>query len=193
MPPIFFPHKNDLRKWFLGHYLTEKELWLGYHKVGTGKPSISWPESVDVALCFGWIDGIRKSVDEHSYMIRFTKRKHTSIWSAINIAKMEELIKQNLVMPEGLAAFNNRKDHKSKIYSYENEDKILPSSFENQFKANKKAWDYFTSLAHSYQKTAIYWVISAKQERTRLLRLETLINDSEDGRKIAPLSYGKKK
>ena len=191
MPPIFFTNRTALRKWFNSNYLTETELWLGYYKVGSGKPSVSWPESVDEALCFGWIDGVRRTKDEHSYMIRFTRRKPASIWSAINIAKVEALIKQELMMPEGLAAYTKRKEQKSKIYSYKNEHKILTAAFEQQFKANKTARTYFTSLAPSYQKTAIHRVVGAKQEITRKRRLETLINDSEAGRKIKPLSYGK--
>jgi len=188
----FFATSKELRKWFAKNHLKEQELWLGYHKVGSGTPSVSWPESVDEAICFGWIDGVRKSIDEQTYVIRFTPRKPGSIWSAINIAKVERLSSEGLMLPEGLAAFEKRKEHKSKIYSYENEEKTLRAAQERQFKANKKVWAWFMNMAPSYRRTAIHWVVSAKQEATRTRRLETLITDSEAGKKIKPLSYDKK-
>jgi uncharacterized protein YdeI (YjbR/CyaY-like superfamily) len=133
------------------------------------------------ALCFGWIDGVRKSIDKDSYQIRFTQRKSTSIWSAINIKKIEELTKSGLMQPAGLASFEKRIESKSKIYSYEKEEVELTQNFKNQFKANKKAWDYFQSLAPSYRKVSTHWVMSAKQEATRIKRLNQLISDSAAG------------
>ena len=154
---------------------------VGFYKVGSGKPSMTWPQSVDEALCFGWIDGVRKSIDKESYKIRFTQRKPTSIWSAINIKKIEELKKQGLMRPAGLASFEKRKESKSRIYSYEKDKVALTQTFKIQFKANKKAWLYFQSLAPSYRKVSTHWVMNAKQETTRLKRLNQLISESATG------------
>ena len=154
---------------------------VGFYKVGSGKPSMTWSQSVDEALCFGWIDGVRKNIDKDSYQIRFTPRKSTSIWSAINIRKIEELTRQGLIQPAGLASFEQRKDSKSKIYSYEKGEEELAPNFKKQFKANKKAWDYFESLAPSYKKVSAHWVMSAKQETTQIKRLNQLISDSAAG------------
>ena len=154
---------------------------VGFYKVGSGKPSMTWPQSVDEALCFGWIDGVRKSIDKDSYQIRFTQRKHTSIWSAINISKIEELTRQGLIRQAGLASFEKRTESKSKIYSYEKEEVELTPNFKKQFKADKKAWDYFQSLATSYRKVSTHWVMNAKQETTRLKRLNQLISESAAG------------
>jgi len=154
---------------------------VGLYKVDSGKPSMTWSQSVDEALCFGWIDGVRKSIDKDSYQIRFTQRKSTSIWSAINIKKIEELTKQGLMQPAGLASFEKRTESKSKIYSYEKDKVDLTQDFKKQFKANKKAWDYFLSLAPSYRKVSAHWVMSAKQEMTKIKRLNQLISDSAAG------------
>ena len=180
----FFPTQSHFRKWFEKNHLKEKELIVGFYKVGTKKPSITWPQSVDEALGFGWIDGVRKSIDEESYMIRFTPRKPTSIWSAINIKKVEELTAQGFMKPEGLAAFAKRKEHKSKIYSYEKEPSNFSSTFEKQFKSNKKAWDFFNVQAPGYKKTITHWVMDAKQETTQAKRMEILISSSEAGKKL---------
>ena len=154
---------------------------VGFYKVDSGKPSMTWSQSVDEALCFGWIDAVRKSIDKERYQIRFTKRKPTSIWSAININKIEELARQGLMQPAGLASFEKRIESKSKIYSYEKEEAELTPSFKKQFKADKKAWDYFQSLAPSYRKVSQHWVMSAKQETTQIKRLNQLISDSAAG------------
>lgn len=179
MIPIFFPTQKEFRKWLETNHNKETELFVGFYKVNSGKPSITWSQSVDQALCFGWIDGVRKSIDEDSYFIRFTPRKPGSIWSAINIQKMEELTKQGLMQPAGFASYENRKENKSKIYSYEKADVKFTSDFERQFKANKKAWEYFQSLASSYRKLSTNWVMSAKQETTKLKRLNELIADCQ--------------
>jgi uncharacterized protein YdeI (YjbR/CyaY-like superfamily) len=178
MKATFFPTQDKFRQWLKQHHKKETELIVGYYKVGSGKPSMTWSQSVDQALCFGWIDGIRRSLDDESYCIRFTPRKSTSIWSAINIKKIEELTCQGLMQPAGLASFENRKENKSRIYSFENEEVKFPTEFEKQFKANKKAWKYFQSLAVSYRKTSLHWVMSAQQETTRLKRLNQLIAES---------------
>ncbi|MBE0539072.1 MAG: YdeI/OmpD-associated family protein [Ignavibacterium sp.] len=191
MNAVFFPTQKHLRKWFEKNHKKEKELYVGLYKVSTGKPTVSWSQSVDEALCFGWIDGIRKSIDEESYCIRFTPRNPKSNWSAINIKKVKELTKLGLMKPEGLIAFSYRKAEKSKIYSYENAMVGFDKSYEKRFKSNKQAWKYFKSTAPSYQKITTRWVMSAKQETTRLKRLNELINDCALGKKIKAMNYGK--
>lgn len=187
--PQFFATQDDFRKWLEEHHDKATELVVGFYKVGTGKPSMTWSQSVDQAICFGWIDGIRKSIDHESYLIRFTPRNPKSIWSAVNIKKVEELTRQGLMTPAGLAAFNKRDEKKSAIYSYERDNYALSEAFEALFKANARAWEYFQSMPASYRRPSILWVMSAKQETTRVKRLNELIRDSEAGRKIKPLSY----
>ncbi|HMI07048.1 MAG TPA: YdeI/OmpD-associated family protein [Flavobacterium sp.] len=187
MKPHFFKDQNDFRKWLSKNHEKETELLVGFHKVGSRKPSMTWPESVDQALCFGWIDGVRKSVDADSYTIRFTPRKSDSIWSTVNINKMEVLTKAGLMQPAGLAAFAKRKDSKSGIYSHETEEKSLTPAYEKIFRANKKAWDFFCSQPPGYRKTAIHLVMTAKQEKTQISRLESLIADSAAGLRMKQL------
>ncbi len=187
--PTFFSTQAAFRKWLEKNHEKTGELLVGFYKVNSGKPSMTWSESVDEAICFGWIDGIRRSIDEESYSIRFTPRKSTSIWSAINIKKVEELTKKKLMDPAGINAFSKRKEHKSRIYSYEKEAENLSDEFLGKFKLNKKAWTFFQSMAPSYQRTAIHWVMSAKQESTKIKRLTELINDSNAERKIKSLNY----
>jgi len=181
MAPTFFSKQSDFRKWLQKNHKRETELLVGFYKVGSGKPSMTWSQSVDEALCFGWIDGVRKSIDKTSYQIRFTQRKPTSIWSAINIRKIGELTKQGLMQAAGLASFEKRIESKSKIYSYENDEKEFTRDLKKQFKANKKAWEYFQSLAPSYRNVSTHWVMSAKQESTKIKRLNELIADSARG------------
>lgn len=176
---LFFENQEKFREWLTINHENESELIVGFYKVNSGFPSMTWPESVDQAICFGWIDGLRKSIDEISYQIRFTKRKDNSIWSAVNIAKVENLIKNNLMQEAGLISFSKRKEVKSKIYSYEQDEASFSEAFEIIFKENTSAWEYFTQLAPSYQKTSKHWVMSAKQESTRLNRLQELIKDSQ--------------
>lgn len=181
MTTLFFAKQNDFRKWLEKNHKNELELVVGFYRVGSGKLSMTWSQSVDEALCFGWIDGVRKSIDKDSYQIRFTPRKQTSIWSAINIQKITELTKQGLMYPAGLEIFEKRKDKHLKGYSSKDIEVEFSSEFEKQFKANKKAWSYFQSLASSYRKPSVKWVMSAKQEITKLNRLTQLITDSEAG------------
>jgi len=183
MNPLFFENAQAFRKWLEANYNKEKELIVGYFKVATGKPSMSWSESVDQALCFGWIDGVRRSIDEESYCIRFTPRKTNSNWSAVNIKKMEELIASGQMTPVGLKLFEQRKEEKSEVYSYENRIEIFPPEVENRFRQNAKAWEFFIKQAPSYRKTVIYWVMSAKQEATFEKRLAQLIKSSEEGKR----------
>ena len=184
MTPTFFAKPSDFRKWLKKNHKKETELLVGFYKVGTGKESISWSQSVDEALCFGWIDGVRKSIDKDSYCIRFTPRRSTSIWSAINIKKVEALTKQGLMKPAGLASFEKREEKKSRIYAYEKDLISLNKNYEKKFKTNKKAWTFFKSQAPSYQKVLVHWIMSAKQEATQISRLEKLINSSEAGKKV---------
>lgn len=184
MIPIFFANQIDFRNWLEKYHDKETELLVGFYKVGTGKPSMTWSQSVDEALCFGWIDGVRKSIDKDSYCIRFTPRRPKSVWSAVNIKKVEELTKLGLMQPAGIAAFAKREESKSRIYAYENEPQQLPADFEKLFAANKKAWAFFQKQAPYYRKLATKWVMSAKQEATRESRLARLIFESENERKI---------
>lgn len=184
MAPEFFASSTDFRKWLEEHHQTETELIVGYYKVGTKKPSMTWSESVDEALCFGWIDGIRKSIDDESYCNRFTPRNPKSNWSAINIKKVEELICLGKMAPAGLAAFEKRMEVRSAVYSYENQPEKLTTELESRFMNNKVAWDFFEKQPTSYRKPRIYWVMSAKQETTRLSRLEKLIEASALGKRL---------
>lgn len=184
MTPIFFADQLEFRKWLEKNHQKEKELLVGFYKVTSKKPSMSWSESVDQALCFGWIDGVRKSIDKDSYTIRFTPRKTSSIWSAINIQKMEDLTKAGLMTDAGLKAFSFRTENKSKIYSHEKEPVPLLDAYEKQFKNNKTAWNFFEKQAPSYKKVMIHWIMSAKQEKTQLSRLEKTIAESEKQKRV---------
>ena len=179
MLETFFPTPLAFRKWLEKYHEKETEILVGFYKVNSGKASMTWSQSVDEALCFGWIDGVRKNIDDISYSIRFTPRKPKSIWSAVNIKKMNDLLERNLVHPAGLEAFNKRKEEKSRIYAYESETKKLAPGLEKKFKANKKAWQFFSAQAPSYQKTIIHWIMTAKQETTQLSRVTKVINESE--------------
>jgi len=174
--PRFFRSPEEFRSWLEKNHTTAKELLVGYYKVHTGKPSLTWSQSVDVALCYGWIDGIRPWGDEDRYAIRFTPRKPRSRWSAVNVKKVAELTKAGLMRPAGIAAFEQRNPADSG-YSIKDRSNVFPIAYEKRFKANKKAWKYFTGQAPSRQRSAIFWVTSAKREETRENRLDTLIAD----------------
>lgn len=189
MTPAFFPTQADFRTWLAENHDKKTELIVGFYKVGSAKPSMTWSQSVDEALCFGWIDGVRRSIDADSYCIRFTPRKSGSIWSAVNIEKIDELTRQGLIRPAGMAAFTKRKEHKSKIYAYERQQVSLSDEFEAMFKANEAAWAFFQKQAPSYRKIAINWVMSAKQAETVSKRLNELISDSAQGLKIKSQRY----
>ena len=184
MTPTFFATQIEFRKWLEKNHKNQTELLVGFYKVSSDKPSMTWSQSVDQALCFGWIDGVRKSIDKESYCIRFTPRKSTSIWSAVNIKKVKELIKAGLMTAEGQKAFSLRTENKSKIYAYEKEPVFLNPKYENQFKKNKLAWDFFTIQAPSYKNVMIHWMMNAKKEETRISRLEKTINESEHQRRM---------
>lgn len=180
----FFKTPAYFRKWLEKYYSEEKELWVGFYKKDSGKPSITWQESVREALCFGWIDGIRKSLDDISYTIRFTPRKPGSTWSTINLKNVEELQKQGLMKPAGLKAFEFRKENKSGIYSYEQRKADLEEPFKSMLKKNTKAYKFFEEQPASYRKAANWWVLSAKKEETRLRRLNILIELSAEEKLI---------
>ena len=187
MVPIFFKNQNEFRKWLEKNHLKETEVIVGYYKVDSAKKGMSWSESVDQAICFGWIDGVRRSIDHESYSNRFTPRKKTSNWSAINIKKVEELTKLNLMKSAGISAFERRMESKSRIYSHESAPAKLSKKLKDKFMANKKAWTNFQTMPKSYPNAALHWVMTAKQESTSLRRVETLIEDSKAGRKIKAL------
>lgn len=191
MTTIFFKSPPDFRKWLANNHATSAELFVGFYKRETERASITWPESVEEALCYGWIDGVRKRIDNESYTIRFTPRKPTSTWSAINIKLAEKRVAEKRMQPSGLAAFKARKAIQSGIYSYENRPHSLRPEFEKTFKKNKKAWAYFEAQPPWYRRTSIYWVMSAKKEETRLSRLATLISDCKLHRAIKPLRVAK--
>lgn len=184
MTAKFFPTPAAFRKWLEKNYKSESELLVGYYKVGTKKPSITWSESVDQALCFGWIDGVRRSIDAESYCIRFTPRRGNSIWSAVNIKKIQELTQAGLMTEDGRKAYALRKEDKSGIYSHEKEPEFLDKKFEKIFKTNKVAWTFFNAQSPSYKKVMIHWIMTAKQEKTRLSRLEKTIKQSEEQKRI---------
>jgi uncharacterized protein YdeI (YjbR/CyaY-like superfamily) len=186
--PKFFAAPAEWRAWLETHYADSQELWVGFYKRDSGRPSITWPEGVDGALCFGWIDGVRKSIDAVSYKIRFTPRKPRSIWSAININRATELSKSGLMHSAGLAAFEKRDSDRSAIYAYEQRktEKLLPV-FEKKFRENSGAWKFFQSQPPWYRRTSTYWVISAKKEETRVKRLATLIDCSARKQNIPSL------
>jgi uncharacterized protein YdeI (YjbR/CyaY-like superfamily) len=185
----FFASPEEFRGWLERHHESETELWVGFHKRGTGRPSMTWPESVEQALCFGWIDGVRRSLGDESYAIRFTPRKPRSTWSKVNVEKVAELERRGLMRDAGRRAFERREEDRTAIYAYEQDGEAkLPPVYEDRFRGNVAAWEWFQSQAPWYRRTAIRWVVSAKREETRERRLRALIEDSAAGRTIGPLT-----
>ena len=181
MKPMFFPTPAAFRAWLKKHHKTADELWVGYYRKDSGKPSITWSESVDEALCFGWIDGIRKKISDEAYTNRFTPRRAGSNWSAINIAKVKQLTRKKRMTPAGLAAYKKRTEAKSRVYTYESVSHAFDKALEKKFRANKKAWAFFQVQPPYYRKLMTGWVNGAKQEETRLRRLDKLIKACESG------------
>ena len=181
---MYFASPARFRRWLEKHHGTETALWVGFHKKGSGTPSITWPESVDQALCFGWIDGVRKRIDETRYTIRFSPRKTSSNWSTINIARVRALSEQGVMKPAGLKAFAAREEKRSGVYAYENRPKALDAPCAKQLRRDKAAWDFFQAQPPGYRKLAAWWVMSAKKEETRQKRLARLIADSAAGKRI---------
>jgi uncharacterized protein YdeI (YjbR/CyaY-like superfamily) len=189
--PAFFATAAEFRRWLQANHETASELLVGFWKKGSGRPSIDWPEARDEALCVGWIDGIRKSLGPDSYTIRFTPRRRGSIWSRVNVARYEALVAEGRMLPAGVRAYEENKG-RSGIYSYENAHAEVTAAESAAFRANQAAWADWEKRPPGYRKVALHWVTSAKRPETRARRLATLIEDSEAGRKIAPLQLGRK-
>lgn len=188
LAPVYFPSPAAFRKWLVANHAKERELLVGFHKKATGAPGMTWPESVAEALCVGWIDGVRRRVDDDRYTIRFTPRKAESTWSAVNIALMEKLIAEGRALPAGVAAFGRRKEAKSGIYAYEQRgESALDPADEKRFRANRRAWKWFESAPSWYRRNVIWRVVSAKRPDTRARRLDELIACSAEGRRIPSL------
>lgn len=188
----YFESTGELRDWLEKHHGSEKELWVGFYKVGSGKRSISYGETLDEMLCFGWIDGIRKRVDDESFTNRFTPRKPRSIWSQVNIKRIGELTAERRMHEAGLKAFNERKMENTNQYSFEQKEHVLPEELEAEFQAHADAYAFFMRQPPGYKKTAIWWVISPKREETKAKRLQTLIEDSRNGKRLAAVTYERK-
>jgi uncharacterized protein YdeI (YjbR/CyaY-like superfamily) len=188
MKPTFFPTPEAFRKWLERHCEAHTELLVGFYKTGSGKPSITWPQSVDEALCFGWIDGVRKRIDDESYTIRFSPRKPTSIWSLINIKKVAGLTEQGKMTPRGQRAFEARRENKSGVYSFEKRPAALTEPYAAMLAKSVTAQKFFDQQPASYRRAAIWWVISAKKEETRLKRAKALIDVSKQRKGLAHLT-----
>jgi uncharacterized protein YdeI (YjbR/CyaY-like superfamily) len=191
LEPTFFPTEADFRRWLAANHATSPELLVGFWKKGSGKPSIDWPQARDQALCFGWIDGIRKSLGDDAYAIRFTPRRKGSIWSKVNVARFEALRAAGLMTPAGERAYEENK-HKSGVYSYENELKQLTADEEKLFRKNKAAWNDWEKRPPSYRKTVLGWITSAKKPETRAKRLDEVIAVSAEGRRVSQYDWQKK-
>lgn len=190
--PTYFPTEADFRRWLEANHETAPELLVGFWKKGSGKPSIDWPQARDQALCFGWIDGIRKSLGDDAYTIRFTPRRKGSIWSKVNVERFEALKASGQMKPAGERAYEENK-HKSGVYSYENEHKALTDEEEGLFRKNKAAWADWDKRPPSYRKTVVYWITSAKRPETRAKRLGELIEVSAEGRRLPQYDWQKKR
>ena len=187
MNPTFFETPAKFRAWLQKHHKTAPELWVGFRKKKTGLPSISWPESVDEALCFGWIDGLTKTIDADSYMIRFSPRRKGSIWSVVNTRRAAELLKQGRMRAAGRKAFDARDPAKTAVYSFERESARLDKQREAKFKAKRRAWTFFQAQPPGYKRMVIWWVMSAKREETRDRRFEQLLGLCAAERRIVPM------
>jgi uncharacterized protein YdeI (YjbR/CyaY-like superfamily) len=183
-PARFFATPQELAAWFAEHHTSAAELWVGFHKVGSGRASVTWPQSVDEALCVGWIDGVRKRIDDAAYEIRFTPRRRGSIWSTVNVRRFGELQAQGRVALAGATAFALRQENRTGVYSHENRPAELPAEYEATLHAVPAAWAYWTAAAPSYRRAVTWWLIGAKQETTRQRRLAQLIEDCAAGREV---------
>jgi uncharacterized protein YdeI (YjbR/CyaY-like superfamily) len=189
--PTFFQTPSAFRDWLEQHHAHVDVLLVGFCKKSSGKPSMTWSESVDVALCFGWIDGVRKRIDDFAYSIRFTPRRRGSIWSSVNIKRVQLLIELGQMQPAGLKAYHARKENKSGIYSYEQRSVELEEPYDRLLKKNKAAWSFFHKQPPSYRKTISWWIISAKKEETRLKRLEKLMAYSAEEQRLPEFTLKK--
>ncbi|HSY53798.1 MAG TPA: YdeI/OmpD-associated family protein [Opitutaceae bacterium] len=188
MNVIHFASAADFRRWLEHNHATTTELWVGFYRKDSGKGGLTYPEALDEALCFGWIDGIRKKAGADRYTSRFTPRKSSSIWSLVNLRHVGRLTAAGKMHASGLKAFAARLAHRTGVYAFEQKPQKLPAAYEKKFRANKKAWGFFTTQAPWYQRTAIHKVISPKQEATRLRWLNLLIADSAGGRRLDALT-----
>jgi uncharacterized protein YdeI (YjbR/CyaY-like superfamily) len=192
--PRFFATPALFRAWLEAHHATHADLQVGFYRKHSGKPSITWPESVDEALCFGWIDGVRRSLDADAYVIRFTPRRPTSIWSAVNVARVKALLEKGRMAPAGRRAFEARTPERTGVYSFERYAGVKLAPKQNRrLRENPKAAAFFDAQPPWYRRTVVHWVISAKREETRDRRLDQLIRDSAAGRRIGPLTRAKGK
>ncbi|MGZ4267817.1 MAG: YdeI/OmpD-associated family protein [Solirubrobacteraceae bacterium] len=186
--PCFFATPAQLRAWLAARHETEQELLVRLYKKGVGEPSVTWPELVDELLCVGWIDGVRRGIDDRSYSIRITPRKARSTWSAVNVRRFAELEAEGRVLPAGRAAFARRDEARTAIYAYEREEATFDEDHETRFRAHAEAWAFFSAVAPSYRRVATHWVVSAKRPETRERRLVQLIADSAAGRRLRHLT-----
>ena len=189
--PVYFSSETEFRQWLSANHQTAPELLVGFWKRSSGKPSIDWPQARDQALCFGWIDGLRKSLGEHAYTIRFTPRRKGSIWSKVNAERFEALSAAGYMTPEGVRAYEENK-HKSGLYSYENELKELTPAETRLIRANKAAWKDWEARPAGYHKVVLHWINGAKRRETREKRLATLIEASAKGQRIPGYDWTKK-
>jgi len=187
--PRFFPTPAAFRAWLEKNHAVADVLWVGFHKIGSGRASITWPEAVDEALCFGWIDGVRRRIDDLSYTIRFTPRKPGSVWSSVNIKRARALMERGRMQPAGLKAYQARRENKSGIYSYEQRTVELAEPYNRLLKANDSAWRFFQSQPASYRKAVSWWIISAKKEDTRRKRLDKLMAHSIRGEQLPEYNW----
>jgi uncharacterized protein YdeI (YjbR/CyaY-like superfamily) len=188
MKPLFFASDGEFRSWLTAHHESATELWVGFHKRATGRPTLTWTESVRQALCFGWIDGVRKRIDQDTYTIRFSPRKPQSIWSAVNVRHVEELIASGQMRPAGMRAYEARRENKSGIYSYEQRSVDLPPVYAKLLKKHAAARQVFESQPPSYRRMVMWWIVSAKREETRLKRLSILIDHAARGERLPALT-----
>lgn len=191
MTPTFFKTQQDFRNWLIKNHEAETELLVGFYKKDSKKESIDWPQSVDEAICFGWIDGIRKRIDGISYSIRFTPRRPDSIWSNRNIEVINRMIKENKMYPAGLKIYESRKEDATGIYSYEKNAVDFTKEYRAYFKKNKEAFNYFEAQSNTYKKATINWVITAKREETQKRRLEQLIQACEKNERLKQFTSNK--
>lgn len=191
MTPNFFTTQNEFRRWLSKHHKSATELIVGFYRIDSGKGGLTYPQALDEALCFGWIDGVRRKVDDLSFSVRFTPRKAGSIWSLVNVGHVERLIAAKRMTPAGMRAFEARVAHKTGIYSFEQKKHEFEPAQEKQFRANKKAWRFWEAQPPGYKRVSTHWVTSAKQEATRQRRLAQLIADSAAGQRLGIVT-GKK-
>lgn len=191
MAPVFFATQNEFRRWLSKHHAGQKELLVGFNRIGLGLGGLTYAQALDEALCFGWIDGVRRRIDDRSFSIRFTPRKLGSIWSLINVGHVERLIEARRMTAAGMKAFEARVAHKTGIYSFEQKNHAFEPAQEKLFRANTKAWKFWQAQPPGYRRVAMHWVTSAKQEATRARRLKQLIADSAAGHRLGVVT-GKK-